>query len=450
MRKKVCILVFFVSLVFLASPLQAEEAVDPKRETSNLNQKLLSDISKLPPRAVVGLGELNRLIQLHLPKKFHENVGPSKKIKLLPESEETVFTIPGFETHGCGECHQAEQLLDLSVDRMRNSLVRLSSIFPDPPPLKQFIIQSWSDEWLRPGQFAHTTFDTIRISPAAILVDSRVYGNATHLHESLHLTQPFLGITNELEAYGLNIRADPRFLFLNFPYFADTITAFFITDFPDILNRFFAREVKEARSVFGADIVVPKEVQWFLMPFEDDTLRKIEMAINKLEPVLQEMSHLNRKFPLKAAYLGEQTHVLSLLLDIAAVKILPLPRLELDAAILKEAFKILDVQFNKLDNTRLGYRIDRKHEALMTLNYHLQLKDSSVQLGIYFRFLKHRFIGADGEVKLVVPDKEDFKSYVEEKRLEIAKMGNLSKLTNIEKNGALRMLESISKLTTNN
>jgi hypothetical protein len=108
------------------------------------------------------------------------------------------------------------------------------------------------------------------------------------------------------------------------------------------------------------------------------------------------------------------------------------------------------VQFNKLDNTRLGYRIDRKHEALMTLNNHLQLKDSSAQLGIYFRFLKQRFIGADGEVKLVVPDKEDFKSYVEEKRLEIAKMADLSKLTKIEKEGALRMLESISKLATNN
>ena len=84
MRKEVCnaVLVFFVfltSLTFIIAPLQAKEPV--------------------------GLGELNRLIQLHLPKKFQEGVGPSKKIKLLPESEETVFTIPGFETYGCGECH---------------------------------------------------------------------------------------------------------------------------------------------------------------------------------------------------------------------------------------------------------------------------------------------------------------------------------------------------------
>ena len=422
MRKEVCnaVLVFFVfltSLTFIIAPLQAKEPV--------------------------GLGELNRLIQLHLPKKFQEGVGPSKKIKLLPESEETVFTIPGFETYGCGECHQAEQLLDRSIDRMRKSLGLLASIFPDlpPPPLKQFIIQSWADEWLRPGQFAHTTFDTIRIFPAAILVDSQVYGNATHLHESLHLTQPFLGIANELEAYGLNIRSDPKFLFLNFPYFADTLTAFFITDFPDILNRFFAREVKEA--VLGEDLNVPREVQWFLMPFEDDTLNRVATAIENLEPVLREGSRLNREYPLESAYLGEQTRAVSLLLDIAAVKILPLPPLDLDSSALDEAFSILERQFNKLDNTRLGYRIDRKREALMTMSYHLRLKDSATRLGIYFRFLKKRFIGVDGKVKLVVPDEKDFKLFVEEKRRDIAKMAGSPKRTPVEKEGALRMLESI-------
>ena len=422
MRKEVCnavtgffaFLIFLTSLTFIISPLQAEEPI--------------------------GLGELNRLIQLHLPKKFQEGVdsGPSKKIKLLPKSEATVFTIPGFEAYGCGECHQAEQLLDRSINRMRKSLVWLSSIFPNlpPPPLKQFIIQSWADEWLRSGQFAHTTFDTIRIFPSAILVDSRVYGNATHLHESLHLTQPFLGIANELEAYGLNIRSDPRFLLLNFPYFADTLTAFFITDFPDILNRFFSREVKEA-------VTVPREVQWFLMPFEDDTLNRVATAIENLEPVLREVSRLNREYPLESAYLGEQTRAVSLLLDIAAVKILPLPPLDLDSSALDEAFSILERQFNKLDNTRLGYRIDRKREALMTMSYHLRLKDSATRLGIYFRFLKKRFIGVGGEVKLVVPDEKDFKLFVEEKRRDIAKMAGSPKLTPVEKEGALRMLESI-------
>ena len=422
MRKEVCnavtgffaFLIFLTSLTFIISPLQAEEPI--------------------------GLGELNRLIQLHLPKKFQEGVdsGPSKKIKLLPKSEATVFTIPGFETYGCGECHQAEQLLDRSINRMRKSLVWLSSIFPNlpPPPLKQFIIQSWADEWLRSGQFAHTTFDTIRIFPSAILVDSRVYGNATHLHESLHLTQPFLGIANELEAYGLNIRSDPRFLLLNFPYFADTLTAFFITDFPDILNRFFSREVKEA-------VTVPREVQWFLMPFEDDTLNRVATAIENLEPVLREVSRLNREYPLESAYLGEQTRAVSLLLDIAAVKILPLPPLDLGSPALDEAFSLLDQQFNKLDNTRLGYRIDRKREALMTMRYQLRLKDSATRLGIYFRFLKQRFIGPNGEVKLVVPDEKDFQLFVEEKRSEIEKMAGSPKLTPVEKAGALRMLQTI-------
>lgn len=415
-RTPFCILLISL-LVLVSSPLKAEERV--------------------------GLGELDRLIQLHLPIKNQEGInGPSKKVRLLPEGEVTVFTIPGFDAYGCGGCHQPEQLLDKSIDRMRQSLNRLTTIFPDifPPPLKQFIIQSWSDEWLRPGQFAHTTFDTIRIFPAAILVDSRVYGNATHLHESLHLTQPFLGIANELEAYGLNIRSDPRFLILNFPYFSDTVTGFFIPEFPDILKRFFAREVKQ-------EVTVPQEVQWFLMPFEEETLEKIAAAIEKLEPVLKEVSRLNRKYPYKAAYLGEQTRAVSLLLDIAAVKTLPLPPLDLDSAVLKEGFEILEVQFNKLDNTRLGYRIDRKREALMTLTYHMRLKDSATRLGIYFRFLKQRYIGADGEVKLVVPDEEDFKKYVEEKRRDISKMAASPKLTAIEKAGALRMLENISAIS---
>ncbi len=435
MIKGFCIAII---VVFVTSPLKAEEQVEVRGKVSNSDQKLLSEISKSPPRAVVGLGELDRLIQLHLPKKFQEGIGPSKKVKLLPQSEATVFTIPGFEAYGCGECHKSDELLDKSIDRMRQSLDRLNSIFPDlpPPSLKQFIIQSGSDEWLRPGQFAHTTFDTIRIFPAAILVDSRVYGNATHLHESLHLTQPFLGIANELEAYGLNIRSDPKFLILNFPYFSDTITAFFIPEFPDILNRFFAREVKE-------EVTVPKEVQWFLMPFEDDTLGKLEIAIKKLDPVLKEVSRLNRTYPFKSAYLGEQTRAFSLLLDIAAVKTLPLPPLELTPLALKEAFEILEIQLSKLDNTRLGYRIDRKREALLTMTYHLHLKDSATRLGIYFRFLKQRFIGEDGEVKLVVPDEEDFKLYVEEKRREIAKMADSPKLTPVEKAGALRMLENI-------
>jgi hypothetical protein len=385
----------------------------------------------------MGLGELDRLIKIHKPQKpaedFDATVGPTKSVQLLPNTEPTVFSIPGFKTYGCGKCHQSNDLLDLSINRMRQTLKRLYAISPDlaPAPLKQFIIQSWSGELLQPWQFAHTTFDSIRISPATILIDSRAYGNATHLHESLHLTQPFLGAANELEAYGLNIRSDPRFLFLNFPYFSDTVTAFFLPEFPKMLDRFFARQTRE-------DLNVPREVQWFLMPFEDESLTKLSQAIKKMEPVLKEMGRLNRKFPVKAAYLGEQTRALSLLLDIAAAKLLPLPKMmETDN---KEAFSILRQQFDKLDNTRLGYRIDRKREALMILTYKMQIKDPQKRLGIYFHFLKDRYIGVDGEIRLKVSDEEDLKKFVEEKRVQITRMTKSKNFTEIERQGATKLL----------
>jgi hypothetical protein len=385
----------------------------------------------------MGLGELDRLIKIHKPQKptegFDATVGPSKSVQLLPKTEPTVFSIPGFKAYGCDECHQLDNLLNLSIDRMRQTLKRLYAISPDlaPAPLKQFIIQSWSDELLQPWQFAHTTFDSIRISPATILIDSRIYDNATHLHESLHLTQPFLGAANELEAYGLNIRSDPRFLFLNFPYFSDTVTAFFLPEFPKILDRFFARQTNE-------DLSVPKEVQWFWMPFDDESLTKISQVIKKMEPVLKEMGRLNRKFPVKAAYLGEQTRALSLLLDIAAAKLLPLPKMmESDN---KEAFSILAQQFDKLDNTRLGYRIDRKREALMILTYKMQIKDPQKRLGIYFHFLKDRYVGANGEIRLKISNEEDLKKFIEEKRVQITRMMKSKNFTQIERQGAEKLI----------
>ena len=82
----------------------------------------------------------------------------------------------------------------------------------------------------------------------------------------------------------------------------------------------------------------------------------------------------------------------------------------------------------------------------MTMTYHLRLKDSATRLGIYFRFIKQRFIGEEGEIKLVVPDEEDFKKFVEEKRRKITKMGESPKLTPIEKAGALRMLNNLPEM----
>lgn len=388
----------------------------------------------------MGLGELDRLIKIHKPKKtvedFDATVGPKKSVQLLAKGEPTVFSIPGFKVYGCGECHRPDDLLDRSENRMRQTLKRLDSIFPDltPAPLKQFIIQSWSGELLQPWQFAHTTFDSIRISPAAILIDSRVYGNATHLHESIHLTQSFVGAANELEAYGLNIRSDPRFLILNFPYFSDMVTEFFLPEFPKILDRFFARPIRE-------DLNIPKEVQWFLMPFDDESLKKLKEQIKKMEPILQEEERLNHQFPIEAAYLGEQTRDMSLLLDIAAAKLLPLPDLKELESEREKAFSILEQQFNKLDNTRLGYKIDRKREALMILTYKMNIRDPRLRLSLYFHFLKNRYVGPDGEVNLKVVNEEDLKKFVEEKRLQVKRMMKSKNFTEIERQGAYKMLK---------
>lgn len=390
----------------------------------------------------IGLGELDRLIKIHKPQKpvdgFDAAKGPTKTIQLLPEGGTTLFSIPGFKDYGCGECHQPDGLFNRSANRMRETLERLYAIFPDlaPVPLKQFIIQSWSGELLQPWQFAHTTFDSIRISPGAILIDSRVYGNATHLHESLHLTQPFLGAANELEAYGLNIRSDPRFMILNFPYFADTVTAFFLPEFPNILDRFFARPTRE-------DLSVPKEAQWFLMPFDEGSLEQLKESIKKMEPILKEEERLNRQFPVKAAYLGEQTRDMSLLLDISAAKLLPLPGLQELESEREEAFSILEQQFNKLDNTQLGYRVDRKREALTILTYRMKIKDPQLRLGLYFHFLKDRYIGPDGKVNLKVFDEEDFKKFVGEKHAQVKRMMKSKNFTEIERQGAEKMLKAM-------
>ncbi|MFT4580134.1 MAG: hypothetical protein ACI9UO_002988, partial [Nitrospinales bacterium] len=209
------------------------------------------------------------------------------------------------------------------------------------------------------------------------------------------------------------------------------VTAFFLPEFPEMLDRFFARQINE-------DLSVPREVQWFLMPFDEESLTKLSQAIKQMEPVLKEMGRLNRKFPVKSAYLGEQTRALSLLLDIAAAKLLPLPKImESDN---KEAFSILGQQFDKLDNTRLGYRIDRKREALMILTYKMQIKDPKKRLGIYFHFLKDRYVGADGEIRLKVSNEEDLNKFIEEKRVQITRMMKSKNFTEIERQGAEKLL----------
>lgn len=392
----------------------------------------------------IGVGELQGLIADHLPR---HSIHDLKSLDVLGRDVDlgkivgTVnFSIPGFKAYGCDKCHQGSKLLDSAVARMKAVLARLQTRFPDisTVPLKQYIIQPWADELLSPRQFAHTTFDTIRIFPRTVLVDSRVYGNATHLHETLHLTQEFVGPSNELEAYGLNIRSDPRFLLLNYPYFADVVTAYFLPHFSRILKEFYARPVKE-------NLDVSPEVQWFLNSFDESELQSVSSAIRKMEPLLQEVTRLLRQQPIRASYWSEQTGNVAFLLEIAAVKLLPLPALEVSEDMRMKAFAIIDQQMKKTDNVRLGYVIDRKKESLLTLKYQLKLDDPLTRLSLYFRYLKGRFIGPGGKVRWVVDDPEDLMGFAEKKLQGISRMARSGLLTDMEKEGANRLIGTIQQ-----
>jgi hypothetical protein len=401
-------------------------------------------INAEPP---IGIGELDSLISQHLPKKNPQLTGEILKNFSTQQSVggtgTTTFLIPGFENYDCGKCHQPEQLVQKAANRMKRVLSRLKKALPESNqvPLRQYIIQPYSDTLLQPGQLAHATFDTIRISPGSILIDSKAYGEATHLHETLHLTQAFLGHVNELEAYGLNIRSDPQFLILNFPYFSKVLEAFFIPDMNPILNAYFERTTREKSSV-------PRETQWFLEKFDEAPLQRLSQAITKLEPLLTEVSRLNRELPFQSAYWSDRTGVRSLLLEIAAVKHLPLPKLTVNTEIKAAAFDVFDLQFNKDDNTRLGYIIDRRNEALMHLQYGKGPKEPAQRLALYFHYLKTRFFDHQGKINLTVDNKQDLIDYVNKKTKGIEAMIQRPGFTSIEKEAALTWITAIKKELT--
>ena len=392
----------------------------------------------------IGVGELDSLISLHLPKKNPRWSGVTLKNfavnQALTDGGTTAFLIPGFENYDCGKCHQPEQLVQKAAGRMRRVLDRLKQTLPgiNPVPLRQYIIQPYSDDLLQPGQMAHATFDTIRISPGSILIDTKAYSEATHLHETLHLTQPFLGHVNELEAYGLNIRSDPRFLILNYPYFSKVLQAFFVPDMEQILKAWFERGVRENSKV-------PREVQWFLNEFDEEALQRLSEAIAEMEPVLKEVSRLYRKYPLQSAYWSERTGVRSLLLEIAAVKLLPLPELTVSDEAKAWAFSVFDLQFEKDDNTRLGYIIDRSREALMHLQYGKGPKDPAQRLALYFHYLKKRFVDDKGEALLAVPNKPALLDFVSQKVKGVVTLIQRPGFTPVEKEAARSWIASIKK-----
>ena len=392
----------------------------------------------------VGLGELDSLISQHLPQRDPGLTGDTLKNFVSQQtvggSGITTFLIPGFENYDCGKCHQPEQLVQKAAGRMERVLNRLKQALPESHtvPLRQYIIQPYSDALLQPGQLAHATFDTIRISPGSILIDTKAYGEATHLHETLHLTQSFLGHVNELEAYGLNIRSDPRFLILNFPYFAKVLEAFFIPDMNEILNAYFKRSIREKSNV-------PRETQWFLEEFDETALQRLSQDIAQMEPLLVEVSRLNRELPLQSAYWSERTGVRSLLLEIAAVKYLPLPELQVSEETKAWAFGVFDLQFDKDDNTRLGYIIDRRKEALMHLQYGKGPKDPAQRLALYFHYLKQRFLDDTGQIRLTIDNPQALTDYVNQKVTGIETMIQLPGFTPVEKEAARLWVATIKK-----
>ena len=190
---------------------------------------------------------------------------------------------------------------------------------------------------------------------------------------------------------------------------------------------------------------MPRETQWFLDEFDEATLQRLSQAITKMEPLLAEVSRLNREIPLQAAYWSDRTGVRSLLLEIAAVKHLPLPELTVSAETKASAFGVFDLQFNKDDNTRLGYIIDRRKEALMHLQYGKRPKKPAQRLALYFHYLKKRFLDDQGEIRLTIDNSQALTDYVNQKAKGIETMIQLPGFTPIEKDAARAWVATIKK-----
>jgi len=398
-----------------------------------LAQKTLSDTD---------IGELHRLIQPHLIFTVPVDKPPSDSfdvtIRLNQIENPVIFSIPGYQSLGCAKCHEGKSLHFKAAERMRRALAKLKTINPElrKIPLRQYIIQSWSDRLLTSNQLAHTTFDTIRISPAAILIDTKAYHEATHLHESLHLVQSFVGPVNELEAYSLNIISDPRFLLLKFPYYEDTIKTFFIKDFSEVLNEFYARPIREK-------LIVPQETQWFLASFSEGKLERLRQVIKKIIPLLNDVTQLNRNYSKEFAFLSEQAGNPALLLEIVAAKHLPIPDSEVTKETRRKAFNFFDLQMNKKDNIQLGYKVNRKKEAFLFIQSKLMIKDPTTLLRLYFEYIKKSFIKSDGMIKIPILNKKNLDSYIQSKVEGIRNMISYKEMSKIERESAGKLIENI-------
>ena len=81
----------------------------------------------------------------------------------------------------------------------------------------------------------------------------------------------------------------------------------------------------------------------------------------------------------------------------------------------------------------------------MILTYKMNIRDPRLRLSLYFHFLKNRYIGPDGEVNLKVVNEEDLKKFVQEKRLQVKRMMKSKNFTEIERQGANKMLKELTK-----
>ncbi len=393
----------------------------------------------------VGLGELEHLISRHSglkesKREFTEEESFEQSVPLSSGEAPVRFYIPGFHYFQCGQCHQGEDLIDAASTRMLGIRQKLLAANPDLKrlPLQQYIIQSYPNALLQEGQFAHATFDTIRVSPRSILIDKHAYNWETHSHETLHLAQSFLGHVNELEAYSMNALADPRFVILNFPYFENVVSAYGMKNFNSLTKKFFAKDVQE-------NSALPRQVQWYGQGFDPEALGQLKRVIETMRPLFKEVSRLNRERALEIAYMSDRTGIPSIALDLVAAKTWKLPESLLSADQAGKCFPLLKEQMDKIDNTALGYKIDRKKEALLFMQYKLKINDARERLVLYFHFLKNNYVKEDGTLDLVPKNADDFITYVERQVTAMGRWSAQKGVTAIERDAARAWQESTKK-----
>ena len=137
-------------------------------------------------------------------------------------------------------------------------------------------------------------------------------------------------------------------------------------------------------------------------------------------------------------------------MEILAAKHLP----ALDSGVSEEtrqkAFSFFDLQMNKKDNVRLGYKINRKKEAFLFLQNQLLLKDPVINLRIYFEYLKKNFVKSDGTINFKNTEGEDFNSYILSKVEGIKKMISYEGISQIEREAARKWIKKTCKTLLGN